>query len=231
MAKKAKAKSKHTIKRKPVAAQKAAVSAGKSKGIGYWKIIGDSLKFSFSLDKVLLFYLVALPALLLLMWLGNNLINLGNSISELSNPTPSVAVIGAIAGPVVLLVGYFIIMIFLQTLLRIAVVENANAYASGNKKSIFESIKAVHKRFWPAFGAILLMAVIIVVFSSILGIIPFIGVILSNLSSAFLSLAFLLLLPDHLIERRPIHALHIPGGTPGKVQQVNPGKSPVGHVQ
>ncbi len=190
---KSKASKKHAkAKVEKSSAQK--TSKASASDVGYWRIIRDSLKFSFSPDKLLLVYLLMVPALLLLVWLGKNILSLGNSISELASPAPSPAVMGAILGPVVLLIGYALVLLFAMTLVRIGIIDNANSYAVGQKKSILESMKTAAPRFWPALGALILFALGLGIISGILNAIPYVGVALSDIANILISLMFFLFL-------------------------------------
>ncbi|MDP2750532.1 MAG: hypothetical protein Q8O89_06900 [Nanoarchaeota archaeon] len=167
-------------------------SESASGGVGYLKIVKDSFKFSFSLDKILITYAIMLPVIILFIWFASRLLSLGNSLPQLLNPTtpPSREIIMVVAGPFVLLIGFVIIAALLQMLVRIAIVENAEAYAKGDKKSIFESIKAVSGRYWPALGATAIVVLGTSIITSLLMKLPYVGEFLSNIASLLLALTF-----------------------------------------
>ncbi len=190
---KAKASKKHA-KAKVEKSSVQKTSKASASDVGYWRIIRDSLKFSLSPDKLLLVYLLMVPALLLLVWLGKNILSLGNSITELASPNPSPAVMGAVLGPVVLLIGYALVLLFAMTLVRVGIIDNVNSFAVGQKKSILASMKTAAPRFWSALGALILFALCVGLIGVILEAIPYIGVALSDIINIIIALIFLLFL-------------------------------------
>ncbi len=166
-----------------------------SKSIGYWGLVNNALRASFSFDKVLLYYIIALPMFLLLIWLGARLIALGNRMPQLLEVNPPQEVLVPIAGPLVLLVGYVIVLFFLQMFIRVGVVKNAESFALGKKKPVLESIKEAYPRYWPAIGATVIFTLAMMGITSLVGVIPAAGDILSNLLTIVFSLLFFFYLP------------------------------------
>jgi len=149
----------------------------------FGKIFGKALRYAFSFDRILPFFVVDLIIVVSILVFLNSLVNamlyFGGDFSSL--PLVGQASVGSFFSTLLIFAIIIIVLVLVQLFFSGAIADNARLSYGKKEQHITSSFAAVKKRYWSILGATILTGLI----SSAVNIVPYIGWIISFIVSWF----------------------------------------------
>lgn len=143
----------------------------------FGKIFGKALRYAFSFDRMLPFFVVDLMLIVSMLVFINSLVNamlyFGGDFSSL--PLAGQASVGSFLSTLSVFIIIFIVLALVQLFLSGAIADNARLSYGKKEQHITSSFAIVKKRYWSIVGATILTGLI----SFAVNIIPYIGWLIS----------------------------------------------------
>ncbi len=149
----------------------------------FGKIFGKALRYAFSFDKMLPFFVIDLMIVVSILVFLNSLINaalyFGGDFSSL--PLAGQASVVSFLSTIFVFIIIIIVLAMIQLFFSGAIADNARLSYGKKEQHITSSFAAVKKRYWSIVGATVLTGLI----SFAVNIVPFIGWLISFIVSWF----------------------------------------------